>query len=173
MHSVHYSAPFAACSTLCSALLCAWCLGIWTLLWVFSGTRVYIYCLLTEEVLRARGCLLLFFSRPVMSSSSWPHGLQHARPLCPSPSLEVCLNSCPLHRWCHSSFSSSDALFFHPQSFPVSGTFPMSQLFASDDQNTGVSASASVLPTSVWVDFPWDWLVWSPCCPTRRCLTIV
>ena len=131
MHSVHYSAPFAACSPLCSALLCAWCLGIWTLLWVFSGTRVYIYCLLTEEVLRARGCLLLFFSRPVMSSSSWPHGLQHARPLCPSPSLEVCLNSCPLHRWCHSSFSSSDALFFHPQSFPVSGTFPMSQLFAS------------------------------------------
>ena len=64
------------------------------------------------------------------------------------------------------AISSSDALFsFCPQSFPASGTFPMSQLFASGDQNTGVSASASSFQQVFRVDFPWDWLVWFPCCP--------
>ena len=59
-------------------------------------------------------------------------------------------SSCSLHSWCHPAISSSDALFsFCPQSFPASGTFPMSRLFTSDEQNTGVSASASVLPTSI------------------------
>ena len=87
--------------------------------------------------------LLLLFSRPAVSDSLWPHGLQHARPLCPSPSPGVCLSSYPLHWWCHPVISSSGALFFFcPQSFPASGTFPMSQLLASDDQNTGVSTSA-------------------------------
>ena len=80
---------------------------------------------------------------PVMSSSLQPHGLQHARPLCPSPSHKVYPSSCPLHRWCHSIISSSDTLFSCPQSFPSSGTFPMSRLFASDDQNTGFSFSIS------------------------------
>ena len=84
-----------------------------------------------------------------------PHGLQHARLPCPSPSTEVCPKSCPLHRWCHPAISSSDALFsFCPQAYPVSGTFPMSQLFTSDDWNTGVSASASVLPKSIQIWFP-------------------
>ena len=73
---------------------------------------------------------LLFCSCPVVSNSLRPHGLQHARPLCPSPSPKVCPSSCPLYRWCHLALSSSDALFsFCPQSFPESGTFPMSQLF--------------------------------------------
>ena len=91
----------------------------------------------------------------VISNSLWPHGLQHARPLCPSPSPKVCPSSCPLHQWCHPIISSSYTLFsFCPQSFPSSGTFPMSQLFASDDQNTGVSASASVLPMSMQSWFP-------------------
>ena len=68
---------------------------------------------------------------------------------------EVCLSSCPLHRWCHSAISSSDTLFsFCPQSSPASGTFPTSQLFTSDDENTGVSASASVLPMSIMGWFP-------------------
>ena len=98
---------------------------------------------------------LLFFSHPVVSNSLQSHGLQHARPSCPSPSLEVCPNSCPLHWWCRLAISSSDALFsFCPQSFPVSGTFPMSQPFESDDQNTGASASTSVLPTSIQGWFP-------------------
>ena len=100
-------------------------------------------------------CLLLLFSHPVMSDSLWPHGLQHARPFCPSPSPEVCPSSCPLHPVMPSSYLIFDTLFsFCPQSFPASETFPMSWLFASDDQNTGVSASASGLPTSIEVWFP-------------------
>ena len=97
----------------------------------------------------------LLFSHPVMSDSLWPHGLQHTRPLCPSPSPQICPISCPLHRWCHPAISSSDTLFsFCPQSFPASGTFPMSWLFTSDDQNTGVSASESELSTSIQSWFP-------------------
>ena len=83
-----------------------------------------------------------------MSDSSWPRGLQHTKLLSPSPSPKVCPSSCPLHRWCHRAISSSDALLsFFPQSFPASGTFPMSWLFASDGQNISVSASASALTT--------------------------
>ena len=69
---------------------------------------------------------MLLFSHPVMSDSLWLHRLQHARPPCPSPCPEVCPSSCPFLRWCHPVISSSDTLFsFCPQSFPVSGTFPM------------------------------------------------
>ena len=90
------------------------------------------------------------FSHALMSDSLWPHGLQHTRPLCPSPSSEVCPSSCPLHQWCHPAISSSDALFsFCLQSFPVSETFPVSRLFTSDDRIPGVSASASVFPMSI------------------------
>ena len=77
-----------------------------------------------------------------------------------SPSPEVCPSSCPLHWCCHAATSSSDALFsFCPQSFPASGSFPVSWLFATDDQNTGVSSSfrwvsASVLPMSIQGWFP-------------------
>ena len=89
-----------------------------------------------------------------MSNSLRPHELQHTRPPCPSPSSEVCPSSCPLHRWCHPAISSSDTLFsFCFQSFPASGTFPVSQLFISGDQNTGASASASILPMSIQVFF--------------------
>ena len=87
---------------------------------------------------------LLLFSCPLMSDSLWPHGLQHARSPCPSPSPGVCPSSLPLHQWC------LPAIFcFCPQSFPAWGTFPLSELFASDDQNTGVSAIASVLPMTI------------------------
>ena len=93
---------------------------------------------------------MLLFSLPVMSNSLRPHGLQHARPPYPSPSPKVCPSSCLLSWWCHPAISSSDALFsFCPQSIPASRTFPMSQLFTSDDQNTWASASASVLPASI------------------------
>ena len=78
------------------------------------------------------------------------HGLLHTRPPCPTPSPKVCPSSHPLHWWCHPVMSSSDALLsFCPQSFPASGTFPMSQPFTSADQNTGALASASVLPMSI------------------------
>ena len=86
---------------------------------------------------------LLFFSCSVVSDSLWPHGLQHDRPHFASTSPEVCPSSCPLHRWCHLTTSSSDALFsFCPQSFPGSGVFPMSRLFTSDDQLVHYSFSS-------------------------------
>ena len=81
-------------------------------------------------------------------------GLQHTSPSYPSPFPDICPSSCPLHWWCHLAISSSDALFFFAQSFLESGTFPMSQLFASEDQNTGASASTSVFPTSIQDWFP-------------------
>ena len=65
--------------------------------------------------------LLLLFSYLVVSYSLRPHGLQHAGPSCPSPSPRVCPSSCSLHQWCHPAISSSDDLFFCPQSFPASG----------------------------------------------------
>ena len=99
--------------------------------------------------------LLLLSSHPIVSNSLWPHGLQHTRPPCPSPSPKVCPGSCPLHQWCQTVISSSDALLsLCPQSLPASGTFPMSQLFTSNDQNTGASTSASVLPMSFQSRFP-------------------
>ena len=83
----------------------------------------------------------------VVSNSLWPHGPQHARPPCPSPTPGVYLNSCPLSQWCHPTISSSVIPFSSClQSFPESGSFQMSQLFASGDQSTGVSASTSVPP---------------------------
>ena len=87
-----------------------------------------------------------------MSNSLWPHGLQHARLPCPSPSPRVCPSSCPLNWWFHPVTSFSVALFFFffcLQSLPASGSFPMSRLFASGGQSIGTSASAWVLPMSI------------------------
>ena len=85
-----------------------------------------------------------------MSDSFLPHGLQHAKLCCPSPSPVICLNSCPLSQWYHLAISSSVAPFSSwPQSFPESGSFPMSQLFISGGKNIGTSASASVLPMNI------------------------
>ena len=79
------------------------------------------------------------FSCSVMSDSLWPHGLQHARLPCPSPTPRACSNSCPLSQWCHPTISSFAVPFSsHLQSFPASGSFPMSQFFASRDQSIGV-----------------------------------
>ena len=90
-----------------------------------------------------------------MSNSLWPHGLQHTRLPCTSPSPGVCPSSCPLHQWCHRTISSSVTLFsFSPQSFPESGSFPMSQLFASGGQSTGALASTSILLMSICGWFP-------------------
>ena len=86
------------------------------------------------------------FSHSV-SDSLWPCGLQHARPPCPSSIPGVYPNSCPLSWWCHPAISSYVIPFSSRlQSFPASGSFPMSQFFTSGGQSTGVSASASVLP---------------------------
>ena len=97
-----------------------------------------------------------------------PHGLQHARLPCPSPTPRACSNSCPLSQWCHPTISSSVVYFSSLlKSFLASGSFPMSQSFASDGQSIGVSASASVLPKKIqnWFRILYDGLVgslWSP-----------
>ena len=96
---------------------------------------------------------LLLFSHLVISDSLQPHGLQHSRPLCPSTSPEVCPSSCPFHQSCHPATSSSNAIFC-PQCLPASGTFSVSQLFTSGDQNTRSSASVSVLPIGIQGWFP-------------------
>jgi len=102
---------------------------------------------------RALGMLLLF-SCWVVSDSFWPYGLQHARLPCPSLSSRVCSNSCPLSQWCHPTISSSVIPFSCLQSFPASGSFPVSQLFTSGGQRIGASASASVLPVNIQGWFP-------------------
>ena len=99
--------------------------------------------------------LAVKFSHSVVSNSLQRHGLQHARPPCPLPTPGVYPNSCPLSWWFHPTISSSVVPFFScPQSFPASGSFPMSQFFSSGGQSIGVSASASVLPGNIQGWFP-------------------
>ena len=101
------------------------------------------------------------FSHSVLSDSLQPHGLQQASLPCPSPTLRVCSNSCPLSQWCHPTISSSVIPFSSClQSFPASGCFPTSQFFASGSQGTGVSTSASVLPMNTQDWFPLGWTGW-------------
>ena len=98
------------------------------------------------------------FSRSVVSDSFQPHGLQHTRLPCPSPAPRACSKSCPLSQCCHPTTSSSAVPFSsHLQSFPASGSFPMSEYFASGGQIIGVSASASVLPMNIQDRFPLRW----------------
>ena len=90
------------------------------------------------------------FSCSVLSDSLWPRESQHARPPCPSPIPRVHPNPCPLSQWCHATISSSVVPFSsRPQSFPVSGSFPMSQLFTSGSQSIGTSPTAPVLPVNI------------------------
>ena len=105
--------------------------------------------------------LVLMVIGSVVSDSLRPHGLQHTRPPCPSPTPGVYSNSCLLSRWCHPTISSSVVPFSsHPQSFPASGSFQMSQLFASGGQSIGVSASTSDLPMNIKDWFPLGWTGW-------------
>ena len=101
------------------------------------------------------------FSRSVMSDYLQPHGLQHTRLPCPSPTPGVFSNSCLLSRWCHPTISSSIVPFSsHLQSSPASGCFPRSQCFTSGGQSIGVSASASVFPMNIQDWFPLGWTGW-------------
>ena len=92
----------------------------------------------------------MLFSCSVMSDSLWPYGLQHTRLPCPSLSPRVCSNSCSLSRWCHPTISSSVTHFSCHQSFPASGSFPVSWLFASGSQSNGASASVLTMNIQGW-----------------------
>ena len=130
-------------------LLCV-CVCVCIAKW-FSYTYIYIYFFR----------LFSPISHLVMSDSLWPHRLQHTRPPCPSPTPGVYSNSCPLSWWCHPTTSSSVVPFsFCLQSLPASGSFQMSQLFASGGQSIGVSASTSVLPMNIQDWFPLGWTSW-------------
>jgi len=97
----------------------------------------------------------------VMSDSLQPHGLQHTRIPCSTPTPRAYSNSHPLSQWCHPTVSSSVTTFSsHLQSFPASGSFQMNQLFTSGGQSIGVSASASVLSMNIQDWFPLGWTGW-------------
>ena len=113
--------------------------------------------------------LTLVFPQVILQSSSVaqscltlcdPHELQHSKPPCPSPTPGVYPNSCSLSWWCHPTTSSSVVPFSCPQSFPASGSFQTSQLFASGGQSIGVSASTSVLPMNTQDWSPLGWTGW-------------
>ena len=119
-----------------------------------------LYILLHSMCYFSLGRVIQFsqFSHSVVSNSLQPHGLQHTRTPCPSPTPGVYSNSCPWSQWCHPTISSSVIPFSSClQSFPSSRSFPMSQLFASGGQSIGVSASASVLPMNIqdWSALGW------------------
>ena len=100
------------------------------------------------------------FTWSVLSDSLQPHGLQHASLPYPSPTPEACSNSCPSCWWCHPTILFPVIPVSCLQSFPASGSFPMSQFFASGDQSIGVSASVSVLPVNTQDWSPLGWTGW-------------
>ena len=106
-------------------------------------------------------CSSVQLSRSVVSNSLWPHGLQHPRPPCPSPTPRIYSHSCPLSRWCHQTIPSSVVPFSSClQSFPASGSSQEGQFFTSGGQSIGVSASASVIPINIQDWFPLGWTGW-------------
>ena len=128
--------------------------------------NLYLWVIPKHQLLHPASCIILVlhifqfssvqFSRLFMSYSLQSHGLQHVRLPCPSPTPGACSDLCALSWWCHPTISSSVIPFSsHLQSFPASGSFPMSQFFASGGQSIGVSASASVLPMNIQNWFPW------------------
>ena len=113
-----------------------------------------------NEALRCSGSVSSVSS--IMFDSLQAHGLQHAWLPCPSPAPRACINACASSWWCHPTMSSSVTPFSSClQSFPASGSFPMSQFFASLGQSIGVSASASVLPMNIqgWSPLGWTGLI--------------
>ena len=113
-----------------------WCSPLFVVCWVFWSWRD------------------IQFSHSIVSDSLRSHGLQYTRLPCPSPVSEACSDLCPLSQWCHPAISSSVIPSSCPQSFPASGSFPVSQFFASGGQSTRASASASGLPMSIQDWFP-------------------
>ena len=118
----------------------------WTMLWKYLLDSWNIHILHFSSVQ---------FSHSVVFDSLWPHARQHARLPCPSPKPGACSNSCPWSQWCHPTISSSVIPFSSClQSFPASGSFPISWLFASGSQSIGASTSPSVLLMNIQDWFP-------------------
>ena len=116
---------------------------------------------LKKKISNCNKCCSVQFSPSVVSDSLRPQEPQHTRPPCPSPTPRVHPNPCPLSWWCHPTISSSVVPFSPcPQSFPASGSFPISKLFTSGGQRIGVSASTSVLPMNIQDWFPLGWTGW-------------
>ena len=146
-----------------------WC-GFKFILGKFASSTVWNTCLVPIAYFLDRLLTVAFyflyaiifqFSRSVVSDSLWLHGLQHARLPCPSPTPGAYSDSCPWSWWWHPNISSSVISFSScPQTFSASGSFPMSQSFASVSQNIGVSASASVLPMNIQGWSPSEWTGW-------------
>ena len=112
-----------------------------------QGARIYV-CV----------CVLLLFNHSVMSDSLWPHGLQHARPSCPSSTPRVYSNSCPLSQWWHPTISSSVVPFSSClQSFPASGSFPISWLFSWGGQSIGSFSISPFNEYSRLISVSFDW----------------
>ena len=137
--------------------------------WLFQSKTSFLSCsllLITEMMLSRKTKKPAYspsvqFSFSVVYDSLRPHELQHIRPPCSLPTPRVYSNSCPSSWWCHPAISSSVVPFSsYPQSFPASGSFPMSQIFASGGQSIGVSASISVLPKNIQDWSPLGWTGW-------------
>ena len=125
------------------------------MLTISSSATAFSFCLQCFPASRFHyQWLLVQFSSVTQSCLTLqPHGQQHARPPCPSPTPRAYSNSCPLHQWCYPTISFSSCL----QSFPASGSFPVTWFFASGGQSTGVSASASVLTMNIQDWYPLGW----------------
>ena len=122
-------------------------------------------CAYSQMLLNSFHCVCVFYiqfsSVAQLCPTLRPHGLQHARPPCSSPTPGVYSNSCPFLWWCHPTISSSAVPFFsHLQSFPALGSFQVSLFFASGGQSIRISASASVLPMNIQDWFPLGWTGW-------------
>ena len=135
-------------------VICSWFCCSFTSLVMVPVFILYLFPLSFAEKITSLKSVQ-FSAVSVVSDSLQPHELQHARPPCPYLTPGVPSNSCPLSWWCHPTISSSVVPFFPClQSFPASGSFPVSQFFVSDGQNVGASASASVLPMNILDWFP-------------------
>ena len=133
----------------------SWTVFVWILTSFYENR-----CFLGSRPFRFQISLLMF-SHSVVPDSLRPHRLQHARLRCPSPSPGACSNSCPLSWWCHPTIWSSVVPFSSClQSFPASGSFLMSQFFATGGQSIEAAASASVIPTNIQGWFPLGWTGW-------------
>ena len=131
-----------------------WSVSCFSYLWVFVTPWIVDHqAPLSMGMIPTPAFLLLFFSCSVMSKSVRLHKLQHARLPCASPTPGACSNSCPSSHWCHPTVSFSVIPFsFCPQSFPASGSFPMSPFFTPGAQSIGVSSS--VLPMNIQYWYP-------------------